>query len=424
MFVSRAICSATVIAVLSQSAPAGDWPQILGPNRNGIAVGEKLLDSWPQSGPQTVWTADTGEGFAGVAVRDSTLILSHRLENEEVVEARSAVTGDSVWSAGFPCRYESGMSSDSGPRCVPVIVGDRVFVFGVTGILRCLDVTSGEEIWSRDTWTDFSAPEGYFGAGSTPVVFNDRVIVNVGGRDDAAVVAFSVHDGSTLWQSFSDTASYSSPVVVDVSGTKHVIVVTRLHAVSLNPDDGTVRFSFPFGARGPTVNGATPVVLDDHIFLSASYRVGSVWARISDTGSSTTASGEELLATQYATPVTYNDVIFAVDGRQDVGRASLKCLDPATQKVLWSKGGFDYGSLIRVNEEFLFLNAAGELIRFAADTTGYRESQRSRVLKPTPGGYRLPAISNGRLFVRDDDELKCLLVGESQQPQPDDSPVR
>ncbi|MEZ6058889.1 MAG: PQQ-binding-like beta-propeller repeat protein [Planctomycetaceae bacterium] len=412
MITSRLAYGILAFVVPGGLAGAGDWPQILGPNRDGIAVDEKLLDAWPSAGPQTVWAAQTGEGFAGVAVRDGILVLFHRRDDSEIAEARDAVTGDQVWSAEFGCRYESGLSSDNGPRCVPIMTGDRVVVFGVTGNLRCLDLQTGNEIWHRDTWSDFSAPEGYFGAGSTPVVDGDRVIVNVGGRDDAAVVAFSLQDGETLWHSFSDAASYSSPVIAEVDGTRHAIVVTRLNAVSLNPEDGTVRFSFPFGARGPTVNGATPVVMDDHLFLSSSYRVGSVWAGISATKGTPTGSGETLLATQYATPIRYKNVLFAVDGRQDIGRASLKCINPAAQKVMWSQDGFDYGSLIRVNDELLFLNVAGELIRFAADESAYRESHRSQVLQPTPRGYRLPALSNGRLYVRDDRELKCLLVGK------------
>ncbi len=407
--------SAAALAVLlfSSVLTAGDWPQILGPGRDGIASGEQLLSSWPASGPREVWKTGVGQGFAGVSVRENRLVLFHRLGNEEVVEARSAGTGAEIWRSEFPCRYQSGMSSDAGPRCVPLISDEHVFVYGVTGVLRCLDVKSGDEVWSVDTWEKFSAPEGYFGAGSSPVLFQDRLIVNVGGRDNAAVVALSVKDGSILWQAFSDTASYSSPIVAGIKGQHHAIVVTRLNAVSLDPSDGRIRFQFPFGMRGPTVNGATPVLVGDHLFVSSSYRVGSVWAKIENDSSQPTSSGEDLLATQYATPVRYNGLLFAVDGRQDIGSATLKCIDPKKQTVLWEEGGFDYGSLIRVGEELLFLTFAGELMRFRADAAKFQPVQVSKVLNNTPRGYRLPALSNGRLFVRDDQTLKCLQVGQS-----------
>ncbi len=390
---------------------AGDWPQILGPNRDGIAKGETLLATWPTTGPKEHWSLSVGGGFAGVAVSDGTLVLFHRKDDFEVVDAMDAVTSKPKWQKKFPCDYQSGLSSDSGPRCVPLIAGGHVYVFGVQGKLRCLSMMDGKEVWSRDTWKDFSAPEGYFGAGSSPVLYEDRLIVNVGGRNNAAVVAFSIKDGSTLWQQFDDTASYSSPIVANVNGIPHAIVVTRLNTVSLNPADGSLRFQFPFGMRGPTVNGATPIVLGDQLFVSSSYRVGSTSATISGDSAKPVSSGEKLLATQYATPVEHNGLLFAVDGRQDVGSASLKCIDPKTQSVLWEKGGFEYGTLVRVANELLFLTHGGELIRFAAEKEAYREVQRCRVLESTSQGYRLPAISNGHLYVRDDAKLKCLVIG-------------
>jgi outer membrane protein assembly factor BamB len=358
------------LCALAKVGLGGDWPQILGPQRNGIAVDEILLDEWPDSGPKEVWQANVGQGFAGVAVHKDVVYVFHRV--------------------------------------------DRVFVFGVEGILRCLKLTDGSEVWSRNTAKEYKSPDGYFGVGSTPVLHDDKLIVNVGGRKDAAVVAFSATDGKTVWKSFSDTASYSAPVVADIDGTLHALVVTRYHVVSLDPSSGKIRFQFPFGMRGPTVNGATPVIVGNHLFVSSSYRVGSIWAKIGSGDPKLIASGETLLATQYATPIEHNGLLYAVDGRQDSGDASVKCIDPSAQKVLWQKDGFQYGSLIRVNADLVFLTCGGELIRVAADRSGYRQLHKSKVLNPTPRGYRLPAISNGRLFVRDDRVLKCLQVGKTR----------
>lgn len=409
---SLSICSLLLLS--ASPLLAGDWPQILGPQRDGIAAGEELLPEWPAAGPKQHWALNVGEGFAGVAVKDGTLVVFHRVGDFEVVDAMDAVTSKPKWQTKFPCDYESGMSSDNGPRCVPVLTDDHVFVFGVQGNLRCLSMKGGKEIWSRDTWTDFSAPEGYFGAGSSPVVFEDKVIVNVGGRNNAAVVAFSVKDGSTVWQKFDDAASYSSPIIATVQGVDHVIVVTRLHTISLNPADGSLRFQFPFGMRGPTVNGATPVIVGGQLFVSSSYRVGSITAKLSADAANPVSSGEELLATQYATPISHNDLLYAVDGRQDIGSATLKCIDPSQQKVLWEQSGFDYGTLVKAGTDLVFLTNGGELIRFAADSTRYREQHRSSVLDATSRGYRLPAISNGYLYVRDDKTLKCLVIGKTK----------
>ena len=391
---------------------AGDWPQILGPDRNGVAVGETLLDSWPSGGPHLEWASEVGQGFAGVAVRDDVVTIFHRVGGTEVVECRNAATGKEIWSQSFSCDYQSGMSSDSGPRCVPVVGEKTIIVFGANGRLRCLSRDTGKQIWFRDTWKDFSAPEGYFGAGSSPLVVDDKVLVNVGGRDNAAIVAFSMSDGGTAWRCFDDTASYSSPVLATIGGQQQAIFVTRLNVVSVAPKNGDIVFQFPFGARGPTVNGANPVVIEDQLFVTASYRVGSAWAKVGGNPVEPVRSGESLLASQFATPIEHNGMLYAVDGRQDIGTASLKCVDPHEQKVLWEKNGFGYGTILRVNDEFLFLTHTGELIRFAADPSEYREIARCSVLENTDREYRLPAVSNGRLFVRGRNKLKCLRVGK------------
>lgn len=397
----------------SCSVYAGDWPQILGPNRTAVATGETLLKQWPATGPKEVWTKPVGSGFAGISVVSDTAIVFHRKANEEIVEAVNATNGETLWTSPAPCDYRSGISSDSGPRCVPIIHNKSlVITFGAAGNLRCLDFASGKQQWARDVQTDFGAPEGYFGSGSTPVVYKNLVIVNVGSRKSAAVVAFDLKSGKTVWQTFEDTASYSAPLVTTINGKDVLIAVTRLNALLLDPASGKLLSEFPFGMRGPTVNGASPVMMGDRVLLSSSYRVGSVLAKVGSTFTDIRESGESLLATQYATPIVDGNVVFAVDGRQDSGDATLKCFDPLKEEILWQKSGFDYGTLIRADSDYLFLTCGGELIRFDDSTLAYQQLSRHQILNATDQGYRLPAISNGKLFVRDDQVLKCLQVGE------------
>ena len=416
--VARVAGICALLAELSFSlgiVSASDWPQILGPNRNG-AVEEVLHQTWGKNGPAVLWKSEVGNGFAGVAVVDDRAIAFVREEDAEIVRCYSVTTGKVIWESGSPCSYQGGVSGDKGPRCVPLISDDRVFTFGVEGTLRCLSLSDGKELWNRNTTKDFKPLEGYFGVGSTPVLYKDRLIVNVGGRDKASVVAFDVADGKTLWNTFTDAASYSSPVIVTVDKTDLAVVVTRLHVVGIDPISGELKFTFLFGARGPTVNGATPVVIGNQIFLSASYNIGSLLIETNPSGAREVWRNENLLATQYATPVPMaegSSILFAIDGRQDAGSqsSSLKCIDVSSQKVLWEESGFDYGSLIRVKNDLLILTCGGELIRAAASKEKYQELSRSLVLKPTSSGYRLPALSNGRLFIRDESTLKCLDVG-------------
>lgn len=406
-----------IAAFCSTLGWAGDWPQILGPNRDGVAVDEKLHAEWDSKGPKVLWEKQVGGGFAGVAVAGDRVVAFVREGQNEIVRCYAASSGAVVWESRSPSTYQGGVSNDKGPRCVPIISKDRVFTFGVQGVLKCVSLSDGKELWQRNTTEEFKPLEGYFGVGSSPVLYEDQLIVNVGGRDDSSVVAFNVVNGKTVWKTFTDAASYSSPVIASIDRSDVAIVVTRLHVTGIDPSSGKLLFSIPFGARGPTVNGATPVVLGNRVFLTASYNIGAMLFEINDSTAKEIWRNEELLASQYATPVralATSQTLFAIDGRQDLGSASLKCIDVDQQKVKWEETGFDYGTLIRVNQELLILTCGGELIRAAASPEGYKELSRVSVLKPTDSGYRLPALSNGRLYVRDDTTLKCLELGPTR----------
>lgn len=384
----------------------GEWPQILGPHRNGKAVEERLAERWPASGPPVLWERSVGTGWSGVAVADGRVILFHREKSDELVESIDAKTGERQWKTGFPTRYENDISGDNGPRCVPVVHDGAIFVYGSQGGLRCLDAHSGEKRWSRETHDDFKPPQSYFGAGSTPIVEGDKLLVNVGGRKGAALVAFDLQDGHTVWQSFDDAASYSSPTAATVAGQRHVIFVTRLNVVSVDPADGKVRFNFRFGAPGPTVNAATPLVLDDHLFVTANYGVGSVYARLTDDAADPVWENTDSLASQYATGIEHEGHIYAIDGGDGIPAPSnLRCIEPQSGKVLWKQKCAN-GTLIGADNKLLMLDVDGKLTLIDPQAEGYRELASAKVL--TPVTRPLPALSNGLLYVRDQKKLKCL----------------
>ncbi len=388
-------------------AVAGDWPQILGPRRDGRADGEKLADSWPAGGPKTVWERPVGRGYAGVAIVGDQGVLFHRVENEEVVEAFDAKTGRSGWKFTIPTSYVSGISPDDGPRCVPIIHGDRVIAFGAQGHLVCLRLADGKKLWGRDTHAEFRAGEGYFGAGSSPIVEGDKVIVNIGGaKAGAGIVAFSLETGNPVWKATNQDASYSSPVAVTVGGVRHVIVETRLTTVSLNPTTGAIRFEIPFGQRGPTVNGANPTVVGDRLFLTASYGIGALFAKIGETSSEKLWDSNDLISTQYATCIADGGMLYGVHGRDDQGRASLRCIDPDKQKVLWEKEDFDYATLLFADGKLLAQKTDGTLVLIKASPSQYTELASAQIFHTKT--FALPALAAGRLYARDDHTLKCL----------------
>jgi len=408
------VCCGLLVAAAVETR-AGEWPQILGPDRNGIAAAdEALADAWPLAGPPVLWQRPVGSGCAGVAVAEGRAVLFHRVKEMEVTEALDASTGTPLWSDAYATSFMPEVGTGNGPLCVPVIAQNRVVTFGAQGVLTCLDAATGKRLWQRKTHADFGAQAGYFGAGSSPIVVGELVIVNVGGgQKEAGIVAFSVATGETVWTKTAERASYSSPVVVRSADATHLLFITRAQLILLDAITGDVRWQVPFGARGPTVNAANPLVLTDeqgtpHLLATASYGVGTVYGSFDKAGLTKVWSGVDPLATQYCTPIARNGLLFAIDGRDDLPPADFKCIRQSTGDVLWKEDSFGYGSLICADGKIIAVKSNGELVLIQPDTTGLRVLARARPFSATVRA--LPALAAGKLYVRDEQTLKCLNV--------------
>jgi outer membrane protein assembly factor BamB len=408
---------AVVVGLWCSLAAAGEWPQILGPRRDGqAAADEKLAATWPAAGPPVVWSREVGAGYAGIAVAAGRAYLFHRVGDRELVEALDAATGKVVWKDdGHPTKFRPQVGGGDGPLCTPVVAGERVIAYGASGTLACLDAKTGRRQWTRETHRDYGAPEGYFGAGSTPLVVAGRVIVNVGGaKQEAGLVAFDLATGETAWQTLADAASYSAPVSVEVEGRPHVLAVTRLACVLVDAATGEIRWRFPFGQRGPTVNAATPVLLPEgRLLVTAAYGVGSVSAEFDARAARPIWQGIDSLATQYCTPLVVAGQLYAIDGRDDLPPADFKCLDPATGRVRWVERDFGYGTLLAADDKLIVVKTDGELLLVEPDPVTLKILARARPFGTELSGAlrALPALAGGRLYLRDDRRLLCLSVG-------------
>lgn len=400
--------------LLLAAAPlaAGDWPQILGPDRSGKAEGERLLDTWPAGGPKPLWTRPLGSGYAGAAVAGGKAIVFHRVGNQERVEAFDAASGRPLWKRDFAATYRPGINPDNGPRCVPLVSGGAVYVFGAAGDLHAVALDDGQALWSRALYDDFRGAEGYFGAGSTPILAGGKLLVNVGGRG-AGIVALDPKTGQTAWQASDEAASYSSPTLVQLGGKQQAIFVTRLNCVLVDPAAGQVKQLFAFGQHGPTVNAATPLVIDGQLFVTASYNIGAKLVSLDGDGAKEVWANDDTLSSQYATPVEHEGFLYGIHGREDIGVAALRCVEAATGKVRWTQEGFGVAHIILADGKLLIQKADGHLALAAADPARYRELAAFELTnEPTRA---LPALSNGRLYIRTGSgggSLICLPVGK------------
>ena len=398
------------IGFVDHKAEAGDWPQILGPHRNGIASEETLADAWPKPGPRTVWDVPVGKGFAGVVVSGKRVILFHRMGDEDTFSSFDADTGEALWSTGFATDFEPAIVDDDGPRAVPTIDQDRIYGLAAAGGLFCVDLQQGNLRWQRQIQKEFRAPAGYFGSGTSPLVEGNLVIVNVGGdKDRAGIVAFHRDTGETVWKASNELASYSSPVAATLDGKRILLCLTRFHLVSIDPATGKEMARLPFGQRGPTVNAAIPVIVDHRVLLTASYGIGSELHQISPAEFKPIWK-DDLLSSQYTTPIVYGGKIFGIDGRQDGGPIALKCFDTESRQIHWTKSGLAYATLIAADEKLIVVQTAGVVRLVTMIESGYHELAMAKVMSGTTRA--LPALAHGRLYIRNERQLKCLALTE------------
>ena len=406
-----ALLGALSCSLLVSAARGGDWPQILGPARNGVANGERLAEKWLSGGPAALWKYSLGSGYAGVAVVGGRVVAFHRVGNSERVECLDAASGKSQWKTDYAATYRGGVDSDTGPRCVPLIADGAVYVFGAAGDLHCVELATGKKRWSRGLYEEYGADEGYFGAGSSPILVGGKLLVNVGGRG-AGLVGIDPASGKTFWKGTDEAASYSSPAAAKVNGADEALFITRMNCVLVEPSSGKAQTLFAFGKRGPTVNAATPLVIDNKVFATASYGVGALLAPLGTQGSQPVWSSDDVMSSQYATPVHHDGFLYGIHGREDVGVAELRCIELATGSVRWKKPNYGVAHLVVVGDKLLIQRADGEIALARATPEKYDELASARVSNgPTRA---LPALSDGRLFIRSGSgggELTCLGVG-------------
>ena len=383
---------------------AHDWPQFLGPSRDGVYSGTELADSWPAAGPRRVWTKQVGQGFSGPVVTGDRVILFHRVENDEVIEALDARTGRTEWTYEYPTAYRDDFGFDEGPRAVPVVADGRVYTFGAQGQLHAVDLETGAGIWNVDTQRRYRVRKGWFGAAGSPLVEGGRVLANIGGPE-AGIVAFDAETGAELWTATRDQAGYSSGVGATFDGERYAVFYTRDGLRGLDPATGRVGFQFPLRSRlNASVSAATPLIARDLIFLSATYGVGAITFRVEGTELVELWSSGEVMSNHYATTVHHDGYLYGYHGRQEYN-PSFRAVELRTGRVQWSEDRFRAGTVTVVGEHLLILRETGELILADASPTEFRPIARAQILNPVVRAY--PALADGYLYARNEDTLAC-----------------
>ena len=406
-----------LVFALVGSCLAADWPRWRGPAGTGhVPAGVAVPDTLPAS-PEVLWRVAVGTGFGSPVVSGGKVFHLDHQRGKEVVHALRADTGKELWRLPLDEVFKDGQSVP-GPRTTPVVDGDRLYVQSCRGEFRCLNVADGTCVWRVGFVKDFQATfigekgsavgasrHGYTGS---PVIEGERIFVGVGGRKGASVVCFEKRTGRVVWKSQSDVPGYSGPVIATVAGVKQVISFTSDGVIGLDFADG--KLLWRVGVKtGFGRHVTTPIVADDVVIVS-SHQAGLIGIAVSKDGTGLRAERAwvaKALAINFSDPVAVGGFLYGF-GRGN----SLICVDVRTGKRAWVEKGFfsdlsrrGYASFLVMKDRILVLAERGQLLLLGADPKQCRVISRAKACGPN---WCNPAYADGRLFLRDDRELRCV----------------
>ena len=406
---------------LAADAVTEDWPSFLGPSHNAVSHETRLRRGLP---PPLIWEMPKGTSYTAPALADGRLFFLHRLNDEEVAECLHPETGTVQWQFRYATAFEDRYGYNNGPRASPVVAGPRLFTVGAEGQIHCLDAATGTLLWRRDLRADYGVRQDFFGTASTPLVEGRLLIVNVGAPGGPAVVAFELTTGREVWRAGRQWgASYASPVPATMHGARRVFVFAGGESsppsgglMSIDPASGRVDFEFPWRSRTvESVNASCPVIFDNKVFISASYRTGSALVEVRPDFTPRVAWSTADVGLHFNTAVYRGGCLYGFDGRNEPD-ASLVCIDAATGKVIWRTTpewtetlrlgdaerqqtmGTYRGSLLAADGQFLCLGEFGHLLWMDLTPARYKELGRTWLFAARES-WVLPVLSRGLLYV-------------------------
>jgi outer membrane protein assembly factor BamB len=447
----RLLLALPVLCLAATLARADDWPQWLGPKRDGVWRETGILDKFPKDGPKVRWRVDIGAGYSGPAVAAGRVFVTDRVlaagarpaspfdektavPGKERVLCLNEADGKLLWKHEYDCPYQ--VSYASGPRATPTVDGDRVYALGTMGHLHCLDVKKGDVLWSKDLRAEYkgsgrAAGGAWWGFAASPLIDGDKLICLVGGEGSIAV-AFDKKTGKELWRALSASeAGYCPPMIYEQGGKRHLIIWHPDAVVSLDPETGKERWSHKFPIKAG-LSIPTPRLDGDRLFVTAFYN-GPLMLKLKPDGSGAEVlwkgkSNSEAprrtdgLHSIMPTPFLVDNHIYGV-----CSYGELRCLEADTGKRLWATHEATGGKeerwanafLVRHEDRFFLFNEKGDLIIAKLTPRGYDEVSRAHVLDPDNGladmartGRKViwshPAFANKAMYARNDHEIVCV----------------
>lgn len=389
-------------------AMASDWPQWRGPNRDGISKETGLLKEWPADGPPLAWkTNGLGQGFSSVSVADGKIFTLGDRPDASYVIALAEKDGKHVWAAklgraGAPGGYV-------GTRCTPTVDGNLVFSLGQFGDLACMEAERGTEKWRKNLNEDFGGRMmSGWGNSESPLVDGDKLICTPGGSK-GTLVALNKNTGEPLWRSaeIRDNAAYSSVIVGEIGGVRQYIQLTDSSVFGVATDTGKLLWRAE--RKGRTAVIPTPIVRGDHVYVTSGYGVGCNLFKISSAGGKFSAQevyANKEMANHHGGVVLIGEHLY---GHSD-GKGWV-CQNFKDGEAAWAERPKLGKGALTAADGHLYLRAEsgkGTVVLIEASPAGFKEKGRfDQPDRARENSWPHPVITNGKLYLRDQDLLLC-----------------
>lgn len=399
------------------ASTAADWPQFLGPNRDGFAP--SLL--WSQDS-KTIrhavkWSTPCGGGYSSLAVIGGRVYTQDKLGGNERLICLDAADGKLLWEHSYPVGYtREGMNFMAGPRATPTVHDGRIYTVGAVGKFQCLKLpTKPDEkpavLWEHDLLTEFRGALPTWGVACSPLIEGELVVVQPGGKD-GSVAAFDRVRGERRWAVGKDPSGYSSPVAATLGGVRQVVAITGKAVLGIRATDGKLLWEQPWETKH-LGNVASPVVVGEYVFVSSSYGKGCACFRVTATGDGRVVSKVvyfrmgRVMQNHHSTCVHKDGFLFGYDNDQ------LKCVNlrDGTEVEDWPKGNTlrsGKGSVILAGNYLIGLTERGDLFVTKADPTADETPFRWTGVLDGPECWAVPAFADGKVFARDGQKVVCV----------------
>ena len=384
-----------------------DWPQWRGPDRSDVSRETGLLKEWPSGGPKRVWLCQkAGNGYSGPAIVNGKLFTMGTRDADEILLALNAETGEELWiaSIGPVVKFDRG----GGPRGTPAVDGDRVYALGGQGNLICAGAADGKVIW-RETMQNLGGRTPGWGYSESVLVDGDQVVCTPGGGK-GAIAALDKVTGKLIWQSkeFTDPAHYASIIVAAHNGHREYIQLTAQHVAGVSAKDGKLLWQSSFPGRTAVV--PTPIFHDGCVYVTAGYGAGCKLVKLGADNQVSEVYDSKEMKNHHGGVVLVGDYLYGYsDG------VGWLCQDFKTGKEVWSeKKALGKGALGCADGMLYCLEEdSGAVVLAEASPKGWKEHGRfkldpqTKIRDPQGRVWTHPVISNGKLYLRDQDLIYC-----------------